>query len=319
MAFKNRGMNPSQLSILLPSASPLGGDSWLAVGAMLADLAFETDRLGRFTAFGPGRVLGRHPREMIGLELASLLSGPSAEEAALSSNEFRSIITTICVECMAWHGRVRLNGPEDTPRLYRLSLAPRLVGGTVTGAYGLLFDMDAPELALPTAETEMPFHIAAMLDAETGFWASKTFRDEIARRLDRLDVEEQPGTLLYLGFSRTEEKLRPAVAMRLAEELRDIVRPTDLLGRIDETTIGLWCDGMDHLTGGERAAKFCTTLPALLPEQTLITVGVSPRWPGSGEDASIVMEHAAVTLRLADFASAGEAGPMSAWRVWQTD
>ncbi|MDE1906269.1 MAG: hypothetical protein KGH75_07440 [Rhodospirillales bacterium] len=317
-------MTPSPLSALPPPALPAAnGTSWLVIGSMLADLAFETDKLGRFTAFGPGRVLGRQASEILGLELASLLNGPSAEEAALSASEFRSIIVTICVECVAWHGRVRLDGPANAPRLYRLSLAPRLSGGGVAGIYGLLFDMEAPEMVLPGladgAGMDIQLRLSSVLDVETGFWTSKTFGDEIARRLDRLDVEEQPGTLLYLGFSRAQETLWPAVAMRLAEELRDIVRPTDLLGRIDGTTIGLWCDNMDHLTGGERAAKFCTTLPALLPETTLITVGVSPRWPGSGEDASTVMEHAAVTLRLADFASAGKAGPMSAWRVWQTD
>ncbi|MBU6425364.1 MAG: hypothetical protein KGQ69_03425 [Rhodospirillales bacterium] len=290
---------------------------------MLADLAFETDRLGRFTAFGPGRVLGRQASDIQGTELAGLLSGPSEAEAALSANELRSIIATICVECVAWHGRVRLNGPEETARLYRLSLAPRLAGGTVAGIHGLLFDLEAPELALPgagdTAGAEVAFRLASVLDVETGLWTRTTFGDEISRRLDRLDVEAQPGTLIYLGFARAEEKMRAPVAMRLAEELREVVRPTDLLGRIDETTIGLWCDNMDHLTGGERAAKFCSTMPALLPGQTLITVGVVPRWPGSGEDAGTIMEHAAVTLRLADFASAQETGSVSAWRVWQTD
>lgn len=299
--------------------------SWLPVGAMLADLAFETDPLGRFTAFGPGRVLGRQAAELMGLELASLLTGPTAEEEALGASELRSIITTICVECVAWHGRVRLSGPDGAGHLYRLSLAPRLMGTIVAGTYGLLFDLEAPELSLPDRHEgvteEAGFRLASVLDTETGLWTGSTFADEISRRLDRLDVEGQPGTLIYLGFSRAAEKLRPAVAMRLAEELRDIVRPTDLLGRVDENTIGLWCDNMDHLTGGERAAKFCTALPPLLPGQTLITVGVAPRWAGSGEDAGTIMEHAAVTLRLADFASAQPrgAGPVSAWRVWQSD
>jgi len=298
---------------------------WLSVGAMLADLAFETDPLGRFTAFGPGRALGRQACELMGVEMASLLTGRSAEEEALGATEFRSIVTTICVECVAWHGRVRLNGPENMERLYRLSLAPRFSGGAIAGTYGLLFDLEAPELALPDrhagAVDEAGLRLASVLDTQTGLWTGPTFADEVSRRLDRLDVEEQPGTLLYLGFSRAEAKLRTAVAMRLAEELRDIVRPTDLLGRIDETTIGLWCDGMDYLTGGERAAKFCTTLPALLPEQTLITVGVAPRWAGSGEDAAMVMEHAAVTLRLADYACERlqDTAPASAWRVWQND
>ncbi len=305
-------------------ALPSAAQSWLPVGAMLADLAFETDPLGRFTAFGPGRVLGRQGMELMGVELASLLAGQSAEEEALGASELRSIITTICVECVAWHGRVRLSGPGEAGRLYRLSLAPRLSGAAVAGTYGLLFDLEAPELALPDrhagAMDEAGFRLASVLDTETGLWTALTFADEISRRLDRLDVEEQPGTLLYLGFSRAEDKLRAAVAMRLAEELRDIVRPTDLLGRVDETIIGLWCDGMDHLTGGERAAKFCATLPALLPGQTLLTVGVATRWAGSGEDATMIMEHAAVALRLADFAcaQAKENGPASAWRVWQS-
>jgi hypothetical protein len=319
-------MNRYQFSDSPMSAPPaVSAVSWLPVGAMLADLAFETDPLGRFTAFGPGRVLGRPAAELMGVELASLLTGYSAEEEAMGASELRSIITTICVECVAWHGRVYLGQPGGAKRLYRLSLAPRLTGGSVAGTYGLLFDLEAPELALPDrhagAQDMGGFQVASPLDRETGLWMGPSFAEDMGRRLDRLDVEEQPGTLLYLGFARAEDKLRPAVAMRLAEELRDIVRPTDLLGRINETTLGLWCDGMDHLTGGERAAKFCTTLPSLLPDRTLVTVGVATRWPGSGEDAASVMEHAAVALRLADFACERpqDNGPVSAWRVWQSD
>jgi GGDEF domain-containing protein len=300
------------------------GAAWLSVAAMLADLAFETDPLGRFTAFGPGRVLGRAPAEMLGQELAGLIAGGKAEDTLVSTTEFRQIVTTICVECVAWHGQMRLSWDGSQSRLFRVSLAPRFSNGNIVGTYGLLFDLEAAELALPGRDDEGKNgpQRASILDVETGLWTAPFFANEISRRLDRLDVEERPGTLIYLGFSRSTSKLRAAVAMRLAEELRDIVRPTDLLGRIDETTIGLWCDGMDHLTGGERAAKFCTTLPSLLPEQALLTVGVAPRWSGSGEDAGIVMEHAAVTLRLADFAcQRQEPGtePASAWRVWQTD
>jgi hypothetical protein len=143
----------------------------------------------------------------------------------------------------------------------------------------------------------------------------------MARRFDRLDVEELPGALIYLSFARAPAALQSAIAMRLADELRDIVRPTDLLGRMDNTTIGLWCDGMDHLTGGERAAKFCTQLPELLPERPAITVGVSPRWAGSLEDTGSVLEHAAIALRLAELAteSAPDPAHMGAWRVWQRD
>ncbi len=311
----------------ISSTEPLSvapGTSWLAVCAMLTDLAFETDPLGRFTAFGPGKVLGQPAAQLLGVEMATLLTGPAGEEG-LSAAQFRSIITTICMECVAWHGKVQLPRPDGTRSVFRLSLAPRLTGATVTGTYGILFDLGTPELTLPDSHAgrsdDPALRHNTMLDAETGLWSQRTFAEEMARRFDRLDVEGQPGTLLYLGFSRAPAALQSAVAMRMAEELRDIVRPTDLLGRIDATTIALWCDNMDHLTGGERAAKFCTQFPALLPDHTPITVGVAGRWSGSGDDTTQVAEHAAVALRLADLATQRSNGPETAgaWRVWQRD
>lgn len=304
-----------------PSAlAPAPGTGWLAVAAMLADLAFETDPMGRFTAFGPGKALGQPAARLLGVEIAALLSSP-AEKDALSVSQFRAIITTICTECVAWHGKVRLRQADGGDGDFRLSLAPRISGGTVTGTYGILFDLDTPEPAPGIQADDPALRRHAMLDAETGLWSSRTFLEEIARRFDRLDVEELPGTLLYLGFARAPVALQSAVAMRLAEELRDTVRPTDLLGRMDNTTIALWCDGMDHLTGGERAAKFCAQLPALLPERMAVTVGVAPRWPGSGDDSATVTQHAMAALRLADMATDRTTEPNAggAWRVWQHD
>ncbi|WP_298284292.1 hypothetical protein [Acidocella sp.] len=318
-------MKPSPLSPPAAALAPLPGMSWLGVAAMLADLAFETDIMGRFTAFGPGRALGQPAAQLMGGELAALITGGPADETTTSAAQLRQITATICAECVAWHGRVRLAKFDGTSGAYRLSLAPRLAGSAVSGLYGLLFDLDNPEFPLPGPETAPTADPAlrhnALLDSQTGLWSGRTFADELSRRLDRLDVEEQPGTLLYLGFSRAQPLNRVATALRLAEELRDIVRPTDLLGRIDETTIGLWCDNMDHLTGGERAARFCTILPPLLPERTPLTVGVASRWAGSGEDTSSVLEHAAVALRLADMAveRTGPEGKAGAWRVWQRD
>ncbi|GLR66222.1 hypothetical protein GCM10010909_09020 [Acidocella aquatica] len=300
------------------------GTGWLAVAGMLTDLAFETDPLGRFTAFGPGKVLGKPAAQLLGVEMASLLTGPNGEEG-LSAAQFRSIITTICMECVAWHGRVQLIRPDGRTSIFRLSLAPRISGSTVSGTYGILFDMDTPELTLPDSHAgradDPALRHNTMLDAETGLWSQRTFAEEMSRRFDRLDVEGQPGTLLYLGFSRAPAALHSAIAMRMAEELRDIVRPTDLLGRIDATTIALWCDNMDHLTGGERAAKFCAQLPPVLPDGAQVTVGVAPRWTGSGEDSATVTAHAIAALRLADVVAqrAGSEHTSGAWKVWQRD
>jgi GGDEF domain-containing protein len=309
----------------MTSSSPpepgLAGLSWLAVAAMLTDLSFETDPMGCFTGFGPGRVLGQPAARFMGREMAMLIA-PGDDALALSAAQFRSIITTICTECVAWHGKVHLAvGEGAAPQLYRLSLAPRMERGQVIGTYGLLFDLEAPELAVPERHTHpaIPHAANTMLDVETGLWSARMFAEEIGRRFDRLDVEGLPGTLLYLSFASAGAALNGAVAMRLAEELRDIVRPTDLLGRIDASTIALWCDGMDHLTAGERAAKFCAQLPGILPQRTPIIVGVAPRWAGSGDDTAVVFEHAAVALRLAELAvqRGTETPAAGAWRVWQ--
>ena len=285
---------------------------------MLADLAFETDCEGRFTAFAPGKALGQPAARLLDTTFASLflLKGGDIDKA---ETDFEAIFNIVCKECIAWQGNVRLVRLSPTPATYRLALAPRMAGGTVSGSYGLLWELPVETQAAEAAASANG--TPALLDPETRLWNAPVFTDEIARRFDRLDVEELPGTLLFMGFSRGRTAVQGAVAMRLADELRDIVRPTDLLGRIDQTTIALWCDGMDHLTGAERAARFCRQFPAVLPEAASLTVGVATRWPGNGEDPRTIMERAFVALRLADLAAERqtEPGETGAWRVWQQD
>ncbi len=306
---------------LAPYPELRAGQSWMAVAAMLTDLAFETDLAGRFTAFGPGKVLGQPAARMLGVEVATLLSLAEVKENGTHTEPLRAVISTICAECVTWHGNVQLVLPDGFGGTFRLALAPRIVGDTVVGTFGLLFNLGTPA-PLPESQAGDPaLRHDARLDAETGLWSGEGFREEIARRFDRLDVEDLPGTLLCLGFGHTARHWQAAVAMRLADELREIVRPTDVLGRIGNTCIALWCDGMDHLTGGERAAKFCLQLPAILPQHTAIVIGVAPRWPGSGDDPATVIEHATTALRLAEAAAAnaGTANSNGAWRVWQRD
>jgi GGDEF domain-containing protein len=285
---------------------------WLSVATMLADLAFEADTRGRFTAFGPGKVFGQAPAPWLGTDLAALIAAPDASLRAL---ELRAIIAAICDQNLAWQGNLRLAIPgEAASRLFRLSLAPKSSHGNAAGIYGLLFDLEAVDLPQPASL------VAAdpRLDAETGLYNVTTFTLELGRRFDRLDVEEQPGCLLYLGFFQTAPQLRGTVAIRLANRLKETVRPTDLLGRINETTLALWCDGMDHLAGGERAARFCTQLSGLLPTQARLAVGVAPRWARSGEDTDMVIGHAATALRTAAQAKPAIDGPPATWHVWQS-
>lgn len=297
---------------------------------MLADLAFETDIAGRFTAFGRTDVLGYAANNLLGQSLADLFALRAA--AAAEPTNFSAIFATIYSRNAEWRGVVRLQRADGSHGNYQLFLAPKLAvygGAEATlnlasdsgdGAYGLLIDLDAPELRALAPEADRG---KAMLDPQTGLWSAATFADEAGRRFDRLDVEGLPGTLLLLGFSRTPPVGRNAVATRLAEELRDIIRPTDLLGRLDATTFALWCDGMDDLTGAERAARFCQRLPAALPGTPCISVGLAARWPNKAEDAGTLIRQASIALRHADrvaqaAADAGSTESVAAgtWRAW---
>jgi GGDEF domain-containing protein len=275
---------------------------------LLADAAFELNLDLHFSAFGSATTFGHNSR--------SLLETPAANLISAAGDAAAEILATVRDEMVVWHGEISVNHADGTLRHCRLALAPKLnLKGKVVGLYGMLIDLTAPEL-----ETAPPADTAATqqdrsLDPETGLWNALSFIEQAARRFDRLDVESQPGTLLFLGFGRAQPKMQTPTAMRLADELREIVRPTDLLGRVDRTTIALWCDGMDHLTGAERAARFCKHLPVSLPDQPLISVGLVTRWPGSTDDPATIIQRANLALKEAYAATARDAN--GSWRVWQ--
>jgi GGDEF domain-containing protein len=277
---------------------------------MLVDAAFETDAEGRFIAFGGGDVLGHPAGQLLGTQSAALFEGPPGA--------FEQIFAAICTDRAAWHGSVLITRADGRLSFYRLALAPKLdERGAVVAVYGLLQDVAAPEHNLPprNAAEFAGARAAKILDSETGIWSAPSFIEQASRRFDRLDVEDKPGTLLFLGFRRTASNLHTPVAMRMIEELREIIRPTDLLGRIDQTTIALWCDGMDHLTGAERAARFCKQMPNILPGAAIVSVGLVTRWPNSGDDPDAMIGRAGLALRDADIVT--ERDSKGSWRVWQ--
>jgi GGDEF domain-containing protein len=298
----------AEIATLDPPETP----AWLGIAALLADAAFETDALGRFTAVGPTGVLGFTPAALLGTPAADLFSGPDGA--------FTMIFNAICTDALVWHGKILVKPAEGARSTFRLALAPKLdAAGAVIGTFGLLLDLGAPELSVIDSLDVPEFGVrtVTVLDAETGLWSAASFVEQAARRFDRLDVEEKPGTLIYLGFATAPVNLHAQTAIRLTEELREVIRPTDLLTRIDPTTIGLWCDGMDHLTAAERATRFCTHLPAALPGQVLISVGLATRWPGSGDDPQCMMDRTASALKEAGAVTKRES--IGTWRVWQKE
>jgi GGDEF domain-containing protein len=309
----------------IPRQLPVAAAHWLNITATLADLAFETDIAGRFTAFGRTDVLGYAAQDLLGQSLSDLFA---LRDCDADATDFRAIFATLYSRHMAWRGVVALQRADGVQGNYQLFLAPKLaafgaadvISDSGDGAYGLLIDLEAPELRALSPHAQPG---RAALDPQTGLWAAASFSEETGRRFDRLDVEGLPGTLLLLGFSRTKPIGRNAVAIRLAEELRDIIRPTDLLGRLDATTFALWCDGMDDLTGAERAAKFCQRLPASIPGEPCISVGLAARWPNKAEDVATLIRQASAALRHADRVAqtAADTGGDAAvaggtWRAW---
>ncbi len=281
---------------------------WLPVAALLGDAAFELDLLYNFQAFGAALMFGH--------QTPALLGSPAAQILLADGETVTDILHTVRDEFVVWHGQINVLNAEGAARKCRLALAPKVnMSGKVIGLYGLLIDLTVPELTTVAISSESTAE--RVLDPETGFWSATSFIDQASRRFDRLDVESQPGTLLFLGFGPVQPSLQTPTAIRIADELREIVRPTDLLGRINRTTIAIWCDGMDHLTGAERAARFCKHMPPSLPQQPLISVGLVTRWPGSADDVAAVIERASLALKDAYAATARDA--IGSWRVWQTE
>lgn len=97
-------------------------------------------------------------------------------------------------------------------------------------------------------------------DILTGLFNRQGFTAELARRLERLDREGLPATLMVVGLDglgsiNMRDGLEVGdVALRAAATfLRDLVRPTDLVARLGGDLFALWLDGADQFAAAERA------------------------------------------------------------------
>ncbi len=291
---------PPPQPVALPEAPP---SSWLANSAPLADAAFETDAAGHFTGFGDSKTFGHDSIALLGIPATSLFSLPSGL--------FTTVLADLTAGTASWHARLALKQRNGSTAIVRLALA----AGPVCGFRGLITHLDAELADFTNSPSRPAASPARLLCPETGLWSLPCFTDQAARRFDRLDVEGQPGTLMLLGFTHSDPALHAAIAIAIAEELQDIIRPTDLLGRIAPAIIALWCDGMDHLTGAERAARFCKYLPKSVPGSVLISIGLVTRWPASADDPQSLLARATPSLAKAEDATRREASGQ--WHVWQ--
>jgi diguanylate cyclase (GGDEF)-like protein len=140
------------------------------------------------------------------------------------------------------------------------------------------------------------------IDRLTGLPNRRWFLDEADRHIDRLDIDASVGTLMLLDVDSLRginlalgRESGDRVLVRLASQLRAMVRASDLAARIGADEFAVWLDGMDHLTAAERADWLCARhLFQDLSEHLAVTfsIGIASREPGSAEDVRTLLRRA---------------------------
>jgi diguanylate cyclase (GGDEF)-like protein len=138
----------------------------------------------------------------------------------------------------------------------------------------------------------------ARTDPLTGLLNRRAFFEEVTRRVDRLEREGLPGTLIYVDLDnfkmlsdRQGHEVGDEALKMVAIMLRDAVRPTDLVARLGGDEFALWLDGADHMTAAERPDAMLRDAPARFAAFSAdggpalsLSIGIATRPAGSDED-----------------------------------
>jgi len=145
------------------------------------------------------------------------------------------------------------------------------------------------------------------IDRLTGLPNRRWFLDEADRHIDRLDLDAMVGTLTMVDIDDLRgvnlalgREQGDRVLIRMAGQLRAMVRPSDVVARVGADEFAVWQDGMDHLTAAERADSLCTRrLFHDLADDYRMTfsIGIATRFAGSGEDVRTLLRRAHMAAR----------------------
>ena len=144
---------------------------------------------------------------------------------------------------------------------------------------GLFTDEDRP--VLEAAERPMGASIARLvsletalsqsrLDALTGLFNRRAFHEEVARRIERLEIDRQPACLFFIDLNNFKlvndvrgHREGDAILNDVAAILRDSTRPSDVAGRIGGDEFVLWLDGANREAAHDRAVAILAKFRAL--------------------------------------------------------
>lgn len=189
-----------------------------------------------------------------------------------------------------------------------------ILASSVTGIVRVILDHDK-------IQREMARQ--ARTDPLTGLLNRRAFLDEIHRRIDRLDRDDVPGTLMFIDldhFKTLNDTCGHEAgdgALRLtADLLRGACRAADLVARLGGDEFALWLDGTDELAAAERAETLRLTAPEMLAGAggdsgvaLTMSIGIATRWPGRADGIEALVNRADQAMYQVKRAGRGH------WRV----
>ena len=163
----------------------------------------------------------------------------------------------------------------------------------------------------------------ARTDPLTGLLNRRSFLEDVSRRIDRLDREGLPGTLMYVDLDHLKQlndrcghEVGDKALLQTATLLRQTVRAVDIVARLGGDEFALWLDGSDELTAAERAERLRMDGPTAFAAALMdgapaisLSIGIAARHPHAAEALDEVMRRADLAMYQAKRAGGAQ------WRV----
>ena len=146
----------------------------------------------------------------------------------------------------------------------------------------------------------------ARTDPLTGLLNRRAFLEEATRRLDRLEAEGLPASLLFIDLDGLKQlndsaghEAGDSALVLTSALLRRTFRPTDLIARLGGDEFACWLDGADALTAAERAEDLRLTVPKEFAHLTVggtgdvgMSIGIAMRTAGEDETLEHLLQRA---------------------------